>query len=394
MKTSKTAGGTGRIALRGLLVVGVAVSLSGCGMFGWIGSRFSSDKNEGASAPPAAQAPAATSTLGAADPSDPVPREEPLHPTANKWYGSNGRLYRPIIDDRAFKERGKAAVMGADQEGKPTASGESFTPRGMTAAHPTLPIPSYARVTDLRTGKTAIVRVNDRGAYERDEAIAISAAVAQKIGLANNDEVEVERITPAEVAALPSTRLANAAPPALPAPGPAPAPGPVAVASPQAPPPAPVATPLPPPQPVETSTPIPVPVAPAAPRPAPAPAPVAGAPAAPVAAARAPSAAPPPPSRAAAPAPKRAPRGQSPNLGRWSVQIASFATDPMAESTRERIAKRLAQQAPNLAATPRVERYGNRFYVLVGDFPDRDSAEALAGRLRGALLQDVVVDKH
>jgi cell division septation protein DedD len=76
------------------------------------------------------------------------------------------------------------------------------------------------------------------------------------------------------------------------------------------------------------------------------------------------------------------------------VQVASFATDPMAESTRERVAKRLAQQAPNLAATPRVERYGNRFYVLVGDFPDRDSAEALAGRLRGALLQDVVVEKR
>jgi hypothetical protein len=69
----------------------------------------------------------------------------------------------------------------------------------------------------------------------------------------------------------------------------------------------------------------------------------------------------------------------------------------MAESTRARVAQQLAQGAANLSATdrtPRVERYGNRSYVLLGDFADRDSAEVLAGRLRATLRQDVVVDRH
>ena len=69
----------------------------------------------------------------------------------------------------------------------------------------------------------------------------------------------------------------------------------------------------------------------------------------------------------------------------------------MAQSTRARVAQMLAQDAPHLAAndrTPRVERYGKRSYVLLGDFADRDSAEALAGRLRAVLRQDVVVERH
>ena len=392
MKISTTGTCTARLALRGVLIVGVTLVLSGCGVFSWIGSRFSSDKSESATAPapaPAARAPAATSTLGAADPADPVPRDEPLHASANKWYGANGRLYRPITDDRTFKERGKASVIGADQEGKPTASGESFAPRAMTGAHPVLPIPSYVRVTDLRTGKSAVVRINDRGAYERDEAIAISAGVAQKIGLAGNDEVEVERITPAEIAAMPATRAAAAAP----APPPVPPPPPVAVVAPQTARAAPAEpTPLPP-QAVEVPAPAPTPVAP------PAPAPVAAAPVVPVASAVAPAAAPvrPAPVAAAPRASSRTPGAQSAVTGRWSVQVAAFATESMAESTRARVAQLLAQDAPNLVAgdrTPRVERYGNRSYVLLGDFTDRDSAEALAGRLRAVLRQDVVVDRH
>ena len=243
-------------------------------------------------------APAARALLAAADPTDPVPREEPLHPTANKWYGANGRLYRPITDDRDFKERGKATVIAADQEGKPTASGESYSQRALTAAHSRLPIPSYARVTDLRTGKSAIVRISDRGAYDRDAEIAVSPAVAQKIGLLGNDEVEVERITPARTATMPATR-ADAAPPA---PEPAPA----------------------------ASTSLPVqPVASVAP--APVSAPAALPPAAPSMPATPPTTALPPIAalapRAALPAisPTRA-RAQSAATGRWSVQVAAFAT--------------------------------------------------------------------
>jgi len=368
------------------VVLGTVAALTGCS---WLGSRFSSDTPDTAKAP-AAAAPAAQSTLGV-DSADAVPRDEPLNPNANKWYGANGRLYRPITDDRDFKERGKASVIGADQEGKPTANGDSYAPAAMTAAHPTLPIPSYARVTDLRTAKTAIVRVIDRGAYERDEAIAISPAAARKIGLANNDEVEVERITSAQIAAMPPPRATAAAPAPAPAPPPAPPPPPVAVTSPVQP----AAAPAPvenAPMPAQTAAAAP---APAAPAPMPAPAPIA---AAPVAAAVAPAAAArPAPAEVAPRAPTRAPSAQAAPTGRWSVQVAAFATESMAESTRTRVAQQLAQNAPNLSVadrTPRVERYGNRSYVLLGDFADRDSAEALAGRLRVALRQDVVVDRH
>ena len=79
------------------------------------------------------------------------------------------------------------------------------------------------------------------------------------------------------------------------------------------------------------------------------------------------------------------------------MQVAAFVTESMAESTRARVAQQLATDAPNLPAadrTPRVERYGNRSYVLLGDYADRESAEALAGRLRALLRQDVVVEKH
>jgi cell division protein FtsN len=101
-------------------------------------------------------------------------------------------------------------------------------------------------------------------------------------------------------------------------------------------------------------------------------------------------------------APRAAPAGTPPTraavqtaaTGRWSVQVAAFATSTMAESTRARVAQQLAQSAPNLAAEPRVARLNNRSYVLLGDFADRESAEALAGRLRAVLRQDVVVDRH
>jgi rare lipoprotein A len=383
MKTSKTGIRAGRTALLGLLVLGAAVALGGC-------------KSTPA---PADKAPAATSMLKL-DPTDPVPHDEPLNPTANKWYGANGRLYRPITDDRDFTERGKATVIPSDMEGKATASGELFSTSKMTAAHSILPIPSYVRVTDLRTGRSAVVRVNDRGAYDRDETIAISAAVAQKIGLAANDEVQVDRITSAQIAAMPASQsAASAAAPAAPPPAPPP---PVAVAEPQAVPPPPEAKPLPPPQPIAVPAPASIEPPPAAPVAAAATAPVAAAAVAPAA----PAPTPRPAAAAAAPAPRvaatppptstRTP-AQSATTGRWSVQVAAFATPGMAESTRTRVAQQLAQDAPNLPEadrTPRVERYGNRSYVLLGDFADRDSAEALAGRLRAALRQDVVVDRH
>jgi rare lipoprotein A len=354
------------VVLARLLAVGAcALALSGCGAFTWVKTRFTGEPAPAAAAAPAAPAPAPAPD---AEIPDAVPKVEPLHPTANKWYGAAGRMYRPITDDRPFTERGKASVLGAAYDGKTTASGEPFAAMSMSAAHPTLPIPSYARVTNLRTGKSAIVRIVDRGAFNRGEAIAISAAAAQKLALAGSDEVEVERITPEMIAKLPA--------PAAPAPAPAPEPPrPVAEVPAPAPAPAPAApTPLPappPPAPVAAPTPAPAPVA-AAPAPAPA-------------------------AVTAAPAPRAVPAQPAAAGGRWSVQIAAFAVDAVAQSVRARVAEQLAQGAADLAApdrTPRVERRGNRSYVLVGDFDDRAAAEAVAERVRRVLRQDVVVERR
>jgi rare lipoprotein A len=262
-------------------------------------------------------------------------------------------------------------VLGAAYDGKTTASGEPFASTSMSAAHPTLPIPSYARVTNLRTGKSAIVRVHERGAFNRGEAIAISAAAAQKLALAGSDEVEVERLTP--------QMIAQMAPPAPPAPPPA---APAAAAEP----PRPVAeVPPPPPAPAPAIA-TPLPAAPPPPPPAPT--------AAPVAPAAAPSAAvspPAPPAAAAAPATRAAPAASA--GGRWWVQVAAFAVESVAQSVRARVAEQLAQGAADLPA-PRVERRGNRSYVVVGAFDDRAAAEAAAERMRRALRQDVVVERR
>lgn len=351
------------VVLARLLAIGACgVALSGCGAFTWVKTRFT---GEPAAVPaPAAAVPAAPAPAPGAEIADAVPKVEPLHPTANKWYGAHGRMYRPITDEREFKDTGRAAVLGASYDGKPTASGEPFAALSMSAAHPTLPIPSYARVTNLRTGKSAIVRIVDRGAFNRGEAIAISAAAAQKLALAGSDDVEVERITP--------EMIARMTPPPAP-----PASVPAAAAEPARPV---VEVPPPPPPPAPAAvTPLPAAPPPASPAPAAAPPPATSGPVAAVA----------PPAAATGRVPTPATAGG----GRWWVQIAAFAVDSVAQSVRTRVAEQLAQGAADLPA-PRVERRGNRSFVLVGDFDDRAAAEAAAERVRRALRQDVVVERR
>jgi rare lipoprotein A len=162
---------------------------------------------------------------------DAVPRDEPLNPYANRPYAALGRTYVPDTSDAPFHQRGIASWYGRQFQGNRTASGEPYDMFGMTAAHPTLPIPSYARVTNVRDGRSVIVRINDRGPFVRDRIIDLSYAAAARLGLASpgSGEVEVERIVPAQSAhgltsptpaADPIARIAVAAdpPPAQPAP--------------------------------------------------------------------------------------------------------------------------------------------------------------------------------
>ncbi|HET9463052.1 MAG TPA: septal ring lytic transglycosylase RlpA family protein [Thiobacillus sp.] len=113
---------------------------------------------------------------------DAVPRDEPLHRYANRTYAVLGNTYTPQTTRRGHSEEGLASWYGKRFHGKKTASGELYDMYAMTAAHPTLPIPSYARVTALNNGKSVVVRINDRGPFHSKRVIDLSYTAAHKLG--------------------------------------------------------------------------------------------------------------------------------------------------------------------------------------------------------------------
>lgn len=120
-----------------------------------------------------------------------VPRAEPLHRFANSQYTALGKTYTPLTTSGKFKERGIASWYGKKFHGKRTASGEIYDMYGMTAAHPTLPVPSYARVTNLSNKKSVVVRINDRGPFLHERIIDLSYVAAYKLGIVDNGSAEV-----------------------------------------------------------------------------------------------------------------------------------------------------------------------------------------------------------
>jgi rare lipoprotein A len=130
---------------------------------------------------------------------DAVPREEPLHRFANRTYVALGNTYTPQTERGAYAEEGLASWYGRRFHGKKTASGEMYDMYAMTAAHPTLPIPSYARVTSLASGKSVVVRINDRGPFHSDRIIDLSYTAAYKLGFlgSGSTRVRVESLDPA-----------------------------------------------------------------------------------------------------------------------------------------------------------------------------------------------------
>ena len=129
---------------------------------------------------------------------DAVPRLEPLARAANRPYAVFGREYIPATSVRPYHERGIASWYGRKFHGQKTSTGEAYDMYAMSAAHPTLPLPSYARVTNVATGKSVVVRVNDRGPFLHDRLIDLSYAAAHRLGIAQNGsgEVDVEAILP------------------------------------------------------------------------------------------------------------------------------------------------------------------------------------------------------
>jgi rare lipoprotein A len=125
-----------------------------------------------------------------------VPRNEPFHRYANRPYTVFGHTYVPVVNKDPVTQRGIASWYGKKFHGQKTSSGEPYDMFAMTAAHPTFPIPSYARVTNLKTGQWVVVRINDRGPFHSNRVIDLSFAAASKIGIAGpgSGMVEVERV--------------------------------------------------------------------------------------------------------------------------------------------------------------------------------------------------------
>lgn len=163
-----------------LAVAGSALLLSGCGSFDGI--------DDGGKAVDTG----ATSRLPDGGVSDfPVKIGEP--------YTIAGKTYTPAqaVD---YDEVGYASFYGRELEGRPTANGEIFNPAGISAAHKTLPLPSYVEVTSLATGKTILVRVNDRGPFAKDRLIDLSEAAARQLGITADGVagVRVRKVSPPE----------------------------------------------------------------------------------------------------------------------------------------------------------------------------------------------------
>jgi len=283
---------------------------------------------------------------------DAEPRVEPIRVGGpNRPYEVLGQNYTPITQDRAVSERGLASWYGRKFHGRRTSSGEVYDMYAMTAAHKTLPIPSYARVRNPANGREVIVRINDRGPFHAGRIVDLSYTAALKLGvLGAVAPVELERITFDDIRTG-AWRRDGLAVAAAPAPAAAP-PSPSSDAAPGAP---------------------PVVVAGA-------PIPVAG-----TSSDAAPAAEPTPPidavpSRAAAP----------PVRGFW-IQLGAFRQADGAEAFQRRVAAELDWLAPLLAVFSDAP-----FYRLqAGPYPSRDAARAGAERIRDALqLVPVVIERR
>lgn len=292
---------------------------------------------------------------------DAVPRAQPYHRFANRPYTVFGQTYVPVADESPYKERGMASWYGRRFQGQRTASGEPYDMFAMTAAHRTLPIPSYARVTNLANGKSVVVRINDRGPFYTKRIIDLSYAAAKRIGLAakGSGMVEVERVF--EPAAKDKQKKDKEPAAAAPAP-----PAPASQAGPT------IRTLVP--EPPIVGTPLP--------------AEAVGAPSAaastPVAEPLAPSAtAAPNAGESVAPAPAQ-PAAALPaahdSRGFW-LQLGAFRTAEAARRARSRFAREL----PWIAEPIAVVEAGGLYRARLGPYANRAEAQAIAQKARRSL---------
>jgi rare lipoprotein A len=133
---------------------------------------------------------------------DAIPKDEPLSETGNSTYRVYGVMYRPVKDARGHVEQGEASWYGKMFHGRPTSSGEIYDMYAMTAAHKTLPLPSYVRVTNTQNQTSVVVKVNDRGPFLHGRIIDLSYAAAAKLDMIKTGtaDVEIKLVTAADTA--------------------------------------------------------------------------------------------------------------------------------------------------------------------------------------------------
>ncbi|SQI41664.1 Rare lipoprotein A precursor [Leminorella richardii] len=122
------------------------------------------------------------------------PRYEPYNQGTMKDYKVNGNTYRIVTNPENFSQVGLATWYGKELHGNKTALGEVFDANELTAAHPTLPLPSYVRVTNLSNGRQIVVRVNDRGPFTKGRIIDLSKAAADRLNVTSQTKVRLDVI--------------------------------------------------------------------------------------------------------------------------------------------------------------------------------------------------------
>lgn len=173
--------------LAAALAIALVIGLAGCGSSGKrSGGGYYKDDGPDANPP---------SNLDSIP--DAVPRIEPYSTGTSKPYSVFGKRYVPDVTGQPYKATGLASWYGKKFHGNTTANGERYDMYAMTAAHTTLPIPSYVRVTSKVNGRTVILRVNDRGPFHSDRIMDLSYVAAYKLGLIGpgSGEVTIEKIT-------------------------------------------------------------------------------------------------------------------------------------------------------------------------------------------------------
>ncbi len=137
--------------------------------------------------------PAGSSPVPRESPPDPVPRDEPRSQFGNgPYYQVYGKTYKVLDTNYGYQERGVASWYGRKFHGQPTSSQELYDMYQMTAAHRSLPLPTYVRVRNLKNGKSIVVRVNDRGPFVDNRLIDLSYAAAVKLDMISDGTSLVE----------------------------------------------------------------------------------------------------------------------------------------------------------------------------------------------------------